>query len=211
MVGGGTTLTYRQIQTVSRNVTGIAYLVAVAGLFLGLKFAAHRWGAIGVFGTPLLLLAIYGAVVLTTIRIMVHRWAIGVTDLDQIQAMSGLEFEIYMKSVYEGLGYRVKRTPRSGDYGIDLILLKKDGAKLAVQCKRYSKPVGEPVIRDFLGSLIKAGISKGYVVTSSHFTEPAKRFVKHEPIALVDGSDLVKLIPQAFRGTAVKGTQKRFH
>ena len=49
--------------------------------------------------------------------------------LTKIDVMEGEDFENFLKSVFENLGYSVKGTRRTGDQGADLIL-SKDGKKL---------------------------------------------------------------------------------
>src|SRR5215203_1866796 len=55
--------------------------------------------------------------------------------------MSGAEFEQLMAHLFRSRGYKAQMTKASGDQGMDL-LLNKDGRRMAVQLKRYSKPVG---------------------------------------------------------------------
>lgn len=55
--------------------------------------------------------------------------------------MTGREFEIYLSVLFRNLGYKVKLTKASGDYGADLIL-KKSGLSIVVQAKRYKKKWG---------------------------------------------------------------------
>ena len=73
------------------------------------------------------------------------------------------------------------------------ILIYKSGQVGAIQCKRWLDPVGEPVLRDFLGSMVGAGASIGYVATTSSFTEQAKAFAHRHGIKLLDLDSLVHL------------------
>lgn len=72
-----------------------------------------------------------------------------VTLADRLRGMSGVEFEQFVADLFKSLGYSAEFTATSGDHGIDL-LLRKSGELSAVQCKRWSDSVGEPVLRDFL-------------------------------------------------------------
>ena len=47
-------------------------------------------------------------------------------------------------------GWTVADTPASGDFGADLIA-EKDGKRIAIQAKRYSKPVGNKAVNEALG------------------------------------------------------------
>jgi restriction system protein len=69
--------------------------------------------------------------------------------------MTGFEFEQRVADLFGNLGYSTELTATSGDHGLD-ILLRKSGEVSAVQCKRSTDSVGEPVLRDFLGSMVGA-------------------------------------------------------
>lgn len=53
---------------------------------------------------------------------------------------SGEEFERYVGTVFDDLGYKVYLTPKRNDYGVDLVLEEpKTEMRIAVQTKFYSK------------------------------------------------------------------------
>jgi Holliday junction DNA helicase RuvB len=120
----------------------------------------------------------------------------------KLQKMTGPDFEEFVATVFRGRGYAVELTPGSGDHGIDL-LMRKGHELVAVQCKRWSAPVGEPVVRDFFGSLINAGAQLGFVVTTSNFTTQAFTFAQGKPLQLLDLDALVELVAQT-GGSQVK-------
>lgn len=62
----------------------------------------------------------------------------GIADIDK---MDGRQFELYLGILFKHLGYAVKVTRAAGDFGADLVL-EKDGKRIVVQAKRYSKNVG---------------------------------------------------------------------
>lgn len=113
----------------------------------------------------------------------------------KVQDMNALEFEEFVANLFREMGYAVETTAKSGDHGID-IFLRKDDQLIAVQCKRWDAPVGEPVIRDFLGSLTGAGANSGYVITSSTFTSSAYSFAQDKAIKLIDLDALMDLVTQ---------------
>ena len=75
-------------------------------------------------------------------RIYRHRKA-GLAEVDR---MPGREFEHYLGLLFERLNYRVEGTKDQGDYGADLVL-GKDGSRLQVQAKRWSKKVGVRAVK----------------------------------------------------------------
>lgn len=121
--------------------------------------------------------------------------------VDRLQTMNGLEFESFVANLFHGMGFAVETTQKSGDHGIDLVM-RKEGPLIAVQCKRWSTPVGEPVVRDFFGSLMGAGAQSGYVVTTSTFTSQALAFAQDKRIELIDLDALMDLVTRS--GTHVK-------
>lgn len=118
------------------------------------------------------------------------------TSLDlakKLCAMSPLDFEEFVARLFREMGYAVEITSISRDHGIDL-LMHKDNRLVVVQCKRWNASIGEPVLRDFYGSLMSAGAQSGYVVTTGTFTSQAYSFVQGKPIQLVDLDALINLV-----------------
>jgi len=103
--------------------------------------------------------------------------------------------ELLLKMGYGGFANDAgKVIGQSGDGGIDGII-KEDKLGLDViyiQAKRWENVVGEPVIRDFVGSLVKNHANKGVIITPSRFTNDAKEYVKNIPhrVILIDGEML---------------------
>ena len=122
--------------------------------------------------------------------------------LDTLTHLQPDHFEQTVLDLLEAIGYRRGRhLGRPGDGGIDGIIdLDPLGIeKLYVQAKRWIKPVGEPEIRDFSGSLDPHSATKGLFITTSGFTGPARRAAKtisagHKHIRLVDGEELAQLM-----------------
>ena len=87
---------------------------------------------------------------------------------------------------------------RNGDGGIDGVI-KEDKLGLDViyiQAKRWEGVVGEPIIRNFVGSLVRNHANKGVIITTSHFTTEAKEYVTHIPhrVILIDGESLSQFL-----------------
>ena len=100
-------------------------------------------------------------------------------------------------------------TGRSGDGGIDCVIyedrLKLD--RIYLQAKRWADaPVGGPDINGFLGALAKHGANRGVFVTTSRFTQDARRAVElpHLRLVLIDGEELARLAVEHNVGVSVK-------
>jgi len=110
----------------------------------------------------------------------------------KLNSMSGQEFEEFVAAVYKKKGYRIEYTQVTGDHGIDLVM-RKDNKKTVVQCKRWNDSVGEPIVRDFFGSMVSEGADQGVIVTTASFTPQAVAFAANKPITLVDLDLLLQL------------------
>lgn len=106
---------------------------------------------------------------------------------DRLHSLTPEQFEVACSDYFKGLGYRVELTPVTRDGGIDLLLRAPDGSVEVVQCKHQSSPVGEPTVRDLFGVLVHMDAKRAHLITSSTFTEGARRWAKGKPIILVDG------------------------
>jgi restriction system protein len=87
---------------------------------------------------------------------------------------------------------------RSGDGGIDGII-KEDKLGLDVvyvQAKRWTNPVGRPVVQAFAGSLEGVRARKGVLITTSYFSQDAVEYVRmiEKRIVLIDGKHLADLM-----------------
>ena len=101
--------------------------------------------------------------------------------------MEGHEFEFFCAQLLEGHGFtEVEVTRGSGDYGID-VLAEKDGVTYAVQCKRYSAPVGVKAVQEAYAGRDYYDRMVGAVMTNQYFTAPAVEAAKKLKILLWDG------------------------
>ncbi len=113
--------------------------------------------------------------------------------LQDAYALSPEDFEILIQLLFEKLGFEATRTQYTADGGIDL-KLQKDGKLELVQCKRYKGTVSVQTIREFYGVMIDNRVSKGYIITTGHFTLPGKRFAEGKGIHLIDGTELAEML-----------------
>lgn len=102
-----------------------------------------------------------------------------------IDKMSGEEFEKFLLVHFEKLGYKVKLTPKTGDYGADLIL-NKDGIKTVVQAKRWNKKVGIEAIQQIIGARSYYKADRSIVITNNFFTKNAVSLAKSSEVILWD-------------------------
>jgi len=113
------------------------------------------------------------------------------SPLSEIDKMFGEEFEEYLKYHFEKLGYKAKTTPRSNDYGADLILTK-DGDKIVVQAKRWNDPVGNTAVQEVVAAKAYYKANRAMVVTNSYFTSNARNLAAVNNVELWDRGNIVK-------------------
>lgn len=113
-------------------------------------------------------------------------------NMTAIDEMSGIEFEMMLKHVFQKMGYKVEKTPKSNDYGADLILTKR-GKKTVIQAKRYSNKVGISAVQQALSAQIFYDANESVVVTNSYFTNQAKKMAITGKVKLID-RDMLKVI-----------------
>lgn len=126
--------------------------------------------------------------------------------LDRVVATAPTFFERIVVDLMLAMGYggsrpaAGRRLGRTGDGGIDGII-NEDTLGLDViylQAKRYSlgSAIGVEKVREFAGSLIERGATKGVFVTTSHFAKGAIEFAERIPqrLILIDGERLTALM-----------------
>ena len=124
--------------------------------------------------------------------------------LDRIKNCSPKFFESLVLDLLVEMGYGGSRKDAEGvgrgpDGGIDgTINEDKLGLDVVyVQAKRWDKgTVGRPAIAQFVGDLDPKKAKKGVFITTSHFTDDAKDYVRKtdKRIVLIDGDELAQLM-----------------
>jgi restriction system protein len=107
--------------------------------------------------------------------------------------MDPYDFERHCMSFFQKAGLVAWTTPPSNDLGADGFARHRDGL-IVVQCKRNStdNKVGGPIIQQFKGVIEEHGAYRGYVITTSAFTERAEASAAlTDKIALVAMDDLM--------------------
>ena len=112
--------------------------------------------------------------------------------------ISPFQFEELIEKLFIKMGYSTELTPKTCDYGIDVIA--RNGKDIiAIQAKKYSKGnnVGNRDVQRLLGAMQLSTVqaNKAILITSSDFTVQAMEQAKETPIELWDGnyiSDLFK-------------------
>ena len=84
------------------------------------------------------------------------------------------------------------QTSVTGDWGVNLIVGNRPD-RLAVQCKRRSRPVGASAVQEVVAGVPMHGCTKTMVVTNHEFTPAARKLAELHGCELVGGSELPRL------------------
>jgi restriction system protein len=133
--------------------------------------------------------------------------------LQRIKNNSPAFFESLVVDLMIAMGYGGSRADageslgKSGDEGIDGII-KEDRLGLDLiylQAKRWEGTIGRPEIQKFVGALHGQRAKKGVFITTSSFSNEARKYVKtiDPKIVLVDGHDLAEMMMDFGLGVSI--------
>ena len=104
-----------------------------------------------------------------------------------------LDFEHFIADILKHkYGEKIFVTKSSGDFGVDVEHGVGEG-KILGQVKCYKDDVGYEPIALLHSNMVKQNAPRGYVVTTSNFTENARSYAEGLEIDLITGIDLVEL------------------
>jgi restriction system protein len=136
--------------------------------------------------------------------------------LDRVKQLPPEGFEQLVLRLLVGMGYGgsmadVQGVARGADGGVDGVVNQDHLGldRIYIQAKRWEGSVGRPVIQGFVGALAGVGASKGVIMTTSTFAQPAQEYVKtltDRRIVLVDGKRLSELMVKHGIGVSTKQT-----
>lgn len=111
--------------------------------------------------------------------------------------LDGHEFEYFCADLLRDNGFTgVKVTQGSGDHGID-ILANKDGRKYAIQCKCYSKNVGNAAVQQAYSGNDIYNSDIAVVMTNRFFTPQAIQDARKLSVVLWDRKKLMDFVRHA--------------
>lgn len=119
-------------------------------------------------------------------------------SLQSLRQVPWKDFERLVAAYYRSNGYTVFENVDEGpDGGVDLVL-RKDGKRVFVQCKKYTRElIGVDLVRAFFGVVVAGGADRGIFVTTSGFTPAAMEFgLAQHSIELVPGERLAQMVAE---------------
>lgn len=161
-------------------------------LVLGIYYLTKSWIVTGVIGG----ICLVSMLIILAIVANKRRARLRASGIVEIDKMSGIQFENFLSLLFQDLGFSVKTTPRTGDFGADLIL-HKDNRKIVVQAKRYAKSVGIKAVQEVSSAVKHYKADEAWVVTNSSFTNAANELSKSNQVKLISRENLIELIIKA--------------
>ena len=110
-------------------------------------------------------------------------------QIADIDSMTGIEFELYLKRILTNQGYIVNMTDTSGDLGVDLVA-SSNGDKIAIQVKRHTNKVSRRAVSDAVAGMHHYRCNKAMVVTNNYFSPGAITLAESTNCILIDRDTL---------------------
>ncbi|GAA1867269.1 PIN-like domain-containing protein [Asanoa iriomotensis] len=108
------------------------------------------------------------------------------------------QLEHLVKQLLEAMGHTAVVSEPDGDVGFDILTSTVDPVRgtiyNVVEVKRYRSVVGADTVQRIYGVMLHVNAQSAVVITTSWFTNNAKRFAAGKLIRLIDGRELADLI-----------------
>lgn len=105
--------------------------------------------------------------------------------IDDIDLMTGNEFEIFIGQLFKKMGYKTIVTKASGDQGIDVVA-ERNGVRYGIQAKCYTSVVSNSAIQEVVAGISFYKCDKAIVITNNYFTNSAIELAKANEVVLWD-------------------------
>jgi restriction system protein len=106
--------------------------------------------------------------------------------------MQGTMYELHCADILKKHGWTTKLTKGSGDQGVD-ILAQKNDVIVALQCKKYAKPVGNKAVQEAFTGMQYSRANFSAVVTNAGYTKAAQDAARNTGTFLLRDMDLPQL------------------
>ena len=116
--------------------------------------------------------------------------------LENVGAMTGGQFEVFVADVLRARGYQATILGGSGDQGVDIIAVVGK-QRVAIQCKNYKKPVGNRPVQEVFAGAQHHRCSQRWVVAPAGFTKGAVQLAQSVGVMLFDANSIREWIRQA--------------
>lgn len=105
--------------------------------------------------------------------------------------MSPLDYEKFCAQLLEQAGWETYLTPASSDQGADIIAIR-NGVRLVVQCKLYSRPVGNRAVQEIFTAKEHQKAQIAAVASNAHYTRQAHQLAASTGVYLLHHKQLAR-------------------
>lgn len=113
------------------------------------------------------------------------------TTIQDVDVMSGLDFEHFITELFNNKGYNAYTTKASGDQGIDVIA-EKFNEKIGIQAKCYTGNVSNTAIQEVVAGKNYYNVNTLMVITNAYFTKSAIELAFVNNVELWDRDKLIE-------------------
>lgn len=113
--------------------------------------------------------------------------------IEQIDAMSGFEFEEYCTILLNNLGYKATQTKKSGDFGADIIA-NNQTEKIVIQTKRYTNKVSVSAVQEIVAAKNYYKADNAWIITTNYFTKAAQVLAISNGVHLINRDEFAKMV-----------------
>jgi restriction system protein len=146
----------------------------------------YRFGAV-THADHLTLLS--AAVIAAAMRFLQHLRRKRADRLPSILTPLGLER--HCAGILARRGWRANLTARSADQGVD-VLARKGRVSVVIQCKLYSRPVGNAAVQEVIAGQAFMGATHAAVVSNQTYTRAARTLAGRTRVLLLSAEDLTR-------------------
>ena len=102
------------------------------------------------------------------------------------------QYEQFCAALLENNGWNIRLTAQTRDFGADIIA-HKNGQKMVVQCKQWSKPVGIKAVQEAYAAMSYYHATRAVVVTTTGYTAAAMDLSRRTGVKLLGHEDLTRI------------------
>ena len=115
-----------------------------------------------------------------------------IVTLVEPEVLTPLGFERHCAALLRAAGWHATLTAGSGDQGVD-VLARRGDLSLVVQCKFYSKPIGNRAVQEAIAGQSFTGATHAAVVSNQPYTSAARDLAQRTRVMLLTPADLSAL------------------
>lgn len=144
--------------------------------------------------TPIELAAIHGEGINTVFqeliedRVAAHQ-EVAKEEIGTIDGLTPFEFEQWCEGQLRKFGWKAERTKAGADQGADVIA-EKGGLRVAIQCKLYSRPVGNGAVQEAFASRQFYRTNLSAVISNAGFTPSARQLATSTGVVLLSHTEI---------------------